>query len=185
MILYKDYMIVLSPSRNVKGGIKQCKNSAKEHIGNYPGLNSIAHISLWDKQCVSPELIQAFISILQRKISKIPPVNLTVDGFDFFVHGADTMTIYTSLQSNPIVDDWFKIVRKQLNLNSNRFVPHITVTKNIPVDLFYTLWPMFSSMPFKINFVPESISVLERDPLIPFAKWHTCKEIYFKNTHQF
>jgi 2'-5' RNA ligase len=183
MPVYKDYMIVLSLSKNVKKNIARCKNYASDLIGNYPGLNSIAHISLWNKQDVQPEMIRALVTILQRKINEIPPVTLTINGFEFFVNGKDTMTIYAAIHSNFIIEDWFNIVLKQLNLKPKGFVPHITVTKTIHVDSFYKLWPKFNRLPLKLNFVPESISILERDPL-PFAKWHTYDDIYFKNVPQ-
>ena len=184
MSAYKDYLIVLNPSNKVKDSIKLCKYGASEFIGNYAGLNSTAHISLWHKQKLTPELIDAFTSILQRKISAIPSTNITIDGFKYFVHGNNLMTIYASVKSNYITDSWFKLVREQFNLKGNDFIPHITVTKSIHVDAFFTLWPKFNASPFQMSFVPESMSVLERDSDIPNAKWQVKNEIFFDGIHQ-
>lgn len=182
---YKDYLIVLNPSNRVKNSISHCKQRAGEFIGSYAGLNSIAHISLWHKQNLSPELIDVFTSILQRKISNVPSTTITIDGFDYFVHGNNLMTIYASVKSNYITDTWFKQVREQFNLKSNDFIPHLTVTKTIHVDAFFSLWPKFNSSSFRMSFVPASISVLERNSGTPGAKWQVRKEIYFENIYQF
>jgi 2'-5' RNA ligase len=183
MTAYKDYLITLNPSYKVKDNVKLYKRGASEFIGNYPGLNSTAHISLWNKQKIKPEVINALITILQRKINNIPSTKINIDGFKYFVHGNDLMTIYASVQMNIITDSWFKLVRKQLNLKGD-FVPHITVTKTIHIDAFFKLWPIFNQLPFQMSFVPESISVLERHSGLPGATWQLRKEIYFDKARQ-
>ena len=176
----KEYMIVLNPSKVVEEHIKLYKHGASEFIGTYPGLNSKAHISLWHKQKLSRELIDTFTTIVQRKFNNIPSTNVAIDGFNYFAHGTDLMTIYANIKSNYITDNWFDLIRKQLNLNNHDFVPHITVTRSIPVDAFYTLWPKFKATAFQINFVPASISVLERDLMTPDSTWQLHKKLFFK-----
>ena len=180
MTKLKEYLIVLNPSKVVEKHIKLYKYGASKYIGTYPGLHSRAHISLWHKQNLSRELVDTFTTIVQRKINNVRSTNIAIDGFDYFVHGSNSMTIYANIRSSYITDNWFDFIRKQLNIDSNDFVPHITVTRSIPVDSFYTLWPKFKATAFQINFVPASISVLERDPFSHNAAWNLYKTLFFK-----
>lgn len=128
-------------------------------------------------------MIDTLITILQCKISTIPSIDIKIDGFEYFVHANDLMTIYASVKSDMLTDSWFKLVRKQLNLKGD-FVPHITVTKTIHIDSFFKLWPTFNYLPFQMSFMPESVSVLERYSGLPGAAWQLRKEIYSDNARQ-
>jgi len=180
MSTLKEHMVILNLPKAVKEHIKLYKYGANEFIGTYAGINSIAHISLWHNQKLSREVADTFTTLLQRKINNTTSTNLTINGFNYFAHGNGLMTIYANIQSGYITDNWFNIIRNHLNLNSKNFVPHITVTKTIPVDSFYKLWPKFRLANLQTNFIPTSISVLERDYASANTKWHLRNELYFK-----
>jgi 2'-5' RNA ligase len=179
----KDYLFVLNPSDDVNDIIKSSKCEASKYIGEYPSLYSKAHLSLWHKQKINPHLMNAYTSILERRMSTVPPINVTINGFDYFVHRNNMMTIYDSIESTSNTTNWFKFVRKQFNLMSNNFVPHITVTRSIHVNSFYTLWPQFRLADLEIDFVPKSISVLERDSYKSYCPWRVHKELFFSSSN--
>jgi 2'-5' RNA ligase len=179
MSTLKDHMIILNLPKIIKDHVKLYKHGAGEFIGNYASLNSTAHISLSHTQKLSLEVADTYTKLLQRKINNMSSINLTINGFKYFVHSNDLTTIYANIQSCSATECWFNTLRMHLNLNNNSFVPHITITKTIPVDSFYKLWPQFKLANFITSFVPASVAVLEREHRSANYKWNLRNELYF------
>ena len=99
---YMDYMFLLKPSEEVKHAISGCKLGVSKHIGPYVGMQGKAHISVFRKNRCKPYLVRPYIDQLKYKLATMPPVNIEVDGFWFFAHGSEKMTIYAKRVSENV-----------------------------------------------------------------------------------
>lgn len=168
---YADFMILLSPPDQVKALVRDHKLHAAKIIGNYESMHSIAHISIKKMHRQKSFLTTPLILGLNIKLATIPPVTLTIDGFDYFNHGEDFKTIYAKISSTPEITQWFKTLKKHLNIKEF-MVPHITIARNIPVSDFNQLWPHFKALKWNENFTVNELTVLEKETFAPFAKWN-------------
>lgn len=176
---YTDFFMLLSPSEKVKAAVRDFKIDASDVIGMYDSVGSIAHISLDIMPRQQSFLTNPIISNLRRKLCIIPPINLTINGFDHFNQGNDIRTIYARIDSPPEISQWFKMLKRDLNIR--RFsVPHITICRNIPLADFDKLWPHFKSLEFKETFTVNCLTVLQRESFATTAKWQPYMELPFE-----
>jgi len=179
---YNDYLFLLQPSDAVKEQIANFKAIAAECIGPYVGMKSTAHISIEDITRQKPYVIKSLMDIARNKITGMPPVNIQIDGFSFFTHNKEEfMTVYAVIKPSNRTDNWFILLKKQLN-SKRPITPHITVVKYIPVDSFYKLWPKFKALNYKNTFTIDRLTILERETFKPNAKYRIYEELYFENT---
>jgi 2'-5' RNA ligase len=177
---YNDYLFLLQPSEPVKQQISHCKVKATEYIGIYPGMKATAHVSITDLTRQKPYFIKTLVDSVRNKIASMPAVTLEIDGFRFFIHNEEYMTIYAAIKPTHKTDNWFTLLKKQLNCKRN-VTPHITVTRHIPVDSFYKLWPQLRLFPYKETFTADKLTILERETFKPDAKYRIYEELYFEN----
>lgn len=175
---YADFLILLSPSVEVKALVTKHKQYAAEVIGNYESMHSIAHISIKKMHRQKSFLTEPAIQSLKPKLAAIPPVRLTIDGFEYFNHGEDFKTIYAKINTPPEITQWFKILKKHLNIKEF-MVPHITIARNITVNDFNKLWPHFKTLKWNENFTVTELLVLEKETFAPFAKWEEYTRLPF------
>lgn len=177
---YYDYLFLLQPSENVKKQIGYWKVMAANHIGPYPGMKATAHISIENLTRQKPYFIKSLVDSMRNKITSMPPVTLQIDGFQFFTHTEDHMTIYAAIKPTYKTDNWFSLLKKQLNSKKD-ITPHITLTKHIPADAFYKLWSELRMVNYKETFTAEKLTILERETFKQNAKYTIYDELYFKN----
>ena len=177
---YNDYLFLLEPSDEVKEQIRHYKLKAGEYIGQYPGMKSTAHLSICDISRQKPHIINTFIESVKNKVQSMPPVMLQINGFEYFVHGDDHMTIYAAIKPTYKTDNWFALLKKQLNIKK-QITPHITVTKYIPADGFYKLWPELRLLPYKESFTVDKLTILVRETFKPNTRYEVYDRLYFKN----
>lgn len=176
---YADLMVLLSPSDNVKNIVRGHKQHATEIIGKYESMNSIAHISIKKMHRQKSFVTEPAIKLLNSKLATLPPINLTIDSFDYFNHGEYYKTIYAKIRSTPDTSAWFKTLKKHLN-DKDFLVPHITIARNIPMDDFNRLWPHFKAIKWTESFTVNELTVLQKETFAPFAKWELHTTIPFK-----
>lgn len=176
---YMDFMMVLSPTDAVKAQIREHKQYAAQIIGNYESMNSIAHISIKNLSCQKIFLTEPAILNLKQKLAIMPPVTLTIDSFDYFNHGEGFKTIYARLRSAPSTSLWFKELKRHLHVKAF-LVPHITITRNIPIEQFNQLWPYFSNLKWDESFTITALTVLQRETFASFANWELFSELPFE-----
>lgn len=180
---YADFFIVLSPPDHIKDLITEHKQYAADVIGKYESMYAIAHISIKKMHRQKSFLTEPAIRSLTPKLATIAPVTLTIDGFDYFNHGEDYKTIYVKINTPPEITQWFKTLKKHLNIKEF-MVPHITIARNISVNDFNLLWPHFKAIRWNENFTVTELLVLEKQTFAPFAKWQKFTHLPFngKNT---
>jgi 2'-5' RNA ligase len=179
MKTYADFMVVLSPPENVKALIQRCKQEAVKRIGPYEDMHAIANISIKNMPRQKPYATAPIIRELYKTMRAMPPVMLTVDGFDFFIHGDDYRTVYAKIRQTPATQQWFKLLKRNLNMK-DYLVPHMVIARNIPVEQFGKLWPAFQQLNWVEPFWIDKLTFLYRDAFDSFAHWEIFTELPFE-----
>lgn len=182
MIGYADYMMVLSPGDGICEQVAKHKVDAESIIGNYEGLHSKAYISIKNMPRRKPYLAQPELMGLKNNLQLLPPVTLTIDGFDFFTHGDEFRTIYTKIRSTAHTTQWFKALKKSLGIK-DYLVPHITIARNIDVCAHNLLWNHFKSIKWVENLEISRLTILHRQAFDTFAHWQVYAEMPFEARH--
>ncbi len=178
---YKDYYILISPEGQIKDSIRKFKSIAKEIIHNFPSENSPAHLSIKKYHRQKPYMLEQLIDQLTCKIKAMPPVDLQVDNFKFFLHAEGFATVYAAIKPDYKADNWLALLRRVLKLNDNEFTPHITVARKIPMDAFYKVWPRFCNLHCRETFTVDRLYILEKETFNTNAKWSIYRELLFEN----
>lgn len=179
---YADFLMVLSPGEHISALVKEHKLNAAKIIGEYESVHSKAHISIKTMPRQKAFIAEPIIKLLNRSLCTLPPITLTVDGFDYFNHGEDYKTIYAKLRSNHLTTLWFKTLKKHLGIKEF-MVPHITIARNIPLWAFNELWPHFKALNWVENFTVNELTVLRREGFAPFANWDVFTTLPFEAKH--
>ncbi|MBS7563293.1 2'-5' RNA ligase family protein [Mucilaginibacter sp. Bleaf8] len=177
---YADYLFLLPPNEHIKEKIAQYKQFAGNVIGSYPGMNATAHISVMHLYRQKPYFIKPFMETIRHGVVGTPAIILHVDGFQFFTHKDETMTIYAAIKPTYQTDNWFSGLKKKLKVGNQPFTPHLTILKTIPIDSFYKVWPLFKSQTYQDKFTVNRLFVLEKDSLNKQDRWKIHDEIAFR-----
>lgn len=182
MIGYYDYMIVLSPSENIVNRVKKLKGFSFNKIGEHENYNSKANIVIqyWPRK--KPLWVEPLIPKLEREIQLLPAAILDINGFNFF-NRQGNKTVYAKLKSSPLVDVWFKQLRKYFNKPA--FEPHITIAESITDDAFNALWPSFKNLHWEEQFSVDKLIILKREAIGYDRNYKVFKEIYFNHKLDF
>lgn len=181
---YTDFFILLSPSERVKAIVREHKQYAADVIGTYESEYSIAHISINMMQRQKTFLTEPVIREFRKRLCLIPAITLTINGFDYFIHGKDYRTIYARVVNSPETGHWFKMLKHHLKIKEFS-VPHITICRNILVEDFDLLWPYFKSIEWQEAFTINSLTVLQRESFVNHTKWEHYTELSFEGKMQY
>jgi len=176
---YTDYMMLIAPPKNVMYDIGRYKRASARVIGDFPGLNSPAHITINQKHRCKPYDARHGISQIGDKLGLLTPANLQVSNFKYFDHGPSGFTIYACVIMNEATQRWFKGLQAAMGVINKTSIPHITVVKNLSPDNFRILWPKFQACKFQCSFWAEKLTVLERETYAEKARWAIYKEFKF------
>lgn len=181
---YKDYFLLLSPDDHVRNMIKHYKSVAKNIITTFPSADAAAHVSIKQYTRQKPYQLEQMIDQLECRLRAMPPITFKTDDFRFFIHPNECMTVYAAIKPNYQTDKWLALLRQQLKLSANEFIPHITVARKIDINLFYKVWPVFHYLSCKESFVIDRLYILERETFAEDKKWKIYKELLFENKLQ-
>lgn len=176
---YKDYYLLLSPGEEVEQLIAWHKQLAVNIIGKFPGCRTKAHLSIKEYVRQKPYHVNHAFDSLEYKLKRLPSIDFQLDSFNFFVHGAKSLTIYAAIKPIYTTDKWLYQLERELKLNRNEFIPHITVAKQINADSFFKLWPVFNYLRIHSRFHISDLHILKRDTLNTERKWERYKQIKF------
>ncbi len=177
---YADFMMLLLPGESIIAKLNSHKTDAAKITGNQANSENVAHIAIKDMPRQKTFMTGPGILALANTVRTLPPVNLTIDGFDYFTHGEDFRTIYAKIRSTPATAQWFKLLKKHLNIKEF-MVPHITIARNISVSDFNQLWPHFKSINWVEIFTVNELTVLQREAFAPFAQWEEFVKLPFES----
>jgi len=185
MTSYADYLFLLSPPEPVKHEIARYKKASVKYIGEFNSMQSPAHITINQLERQKPYMVDTAFERIENTLQAMPPVLLHLDGFKHFTHLHSKFTIYAYIRSTSAMEDWFALLRKNLNIKK-AIVPHITVVRNVPEADFNKLWPNFKHKKLVEPFWIYELKILQRETFGTTAgKWEPYKTIRFKNTAGF
>jgi len=177
---YCDYMMMISPTAEIKEMVRKLKLSSAKVIGEYDGMHAIAHITITGQGRQMPVMMTGKLEYYQKKLLRIRSNYIAIKGFNYFLHGTSSATIYARLVANAELMDWFRSIRKVFG-DRPQFVPHITIVKDIPMADFRKLWPYFEHREFNAHFLADRLTVLSRPTFgSESAHWRNFKELYLK-----
>jgi 2'-5' RNA ligase len=181
MLSYADYLMIISPPDEIKKEIDRYKRASVNVIGHFEGMHSTAHITITHQVRCKPFLVYPAISRMQQRLNTMPPIQLQINGFAYFNHGAVSRTIYAIIERTAKTDNWFRLLTGEMGIKVKNFVPHITIAKNIPVTAFNKLWPNFENRQWQAAFSVNSLTVLEKETFVEYSKYRVHKELFFSN----
>lgn len=181
MQTYADYLMIISPPESIIKEISRYKRASVNVIGHFEGMHSTAHITITHQIRCKPFLVQPAIAAMANKLCTMAPVELQINGFDFFNHGKTSKTIYAVIERDSRSDKWFKLLTSRMGIKAKNFVPHVTIVRNIPVTAFNKLWPNFENRHWSETFTANSLTVLHRDTFVEYCEWRVYKELFFAN----
>ncbi len=181
---YNDFFMLLSPSDKVKAAVRNFKIDASDIIGMYDSVGAIAHISILKMHRQRTFLAEPAVFDFRKRLCVIPPITLTINGFDHFNHGNEYRTIYARITQSQETSHWFKMLKQHLKIKEF-MVPHITICRNIPVADFEKLWPHFKNLEFNETFTIKSLTVLQRETFATYKKWENYIELPFEGQTQY
>src|ERR1700749_3757424 len=177
MEAYKDYLIILTPPAPIAEQVKKFKQSSARLIGDFEGMHSKAHLTMKRLSRQKPFWTEPMFQQLEKELSLMEPVTLQLNGFATFLP-TDYTTIYAAITSTPLMEDWFKRLRKCLN--EKKSVPHITIARQVPNDKAKKLWPKFKDRPWSDKFEVKCLTILERETYGHDKNWQVLKQISFR-----
>jgi hypothetical protein len=181
MRTYADYLIVISPPGNIMKGISKYKRASVDTIGHFEGMYSTAQIVISHQIRCKPYLVQPAIEQMADRLGTMPPIELHINGFDFFNHSYAAKTIYAVIERTERTDNWFKLLQKQMGIRLKGFVPHIIIAKTLPVTSFNKLWANFEGRLWSETFMVNHLTILHRDTFVEYCEWRVYKELFFAN----
>jgi hypothetical protein len=181
MVAYADYLIVISLPESVVKEINRYKRASVNVIGHFEGTHSSAQIIITHQVRCKPYMVQPVIEQMAGRLSTMPPVELTINGFGFFNSSKTTNTIYALIEQNICIDNWFKLLINQLGIRIKNFTPRIVIAKNIPVTSFHNLWQNFEKQHWAETFTVNSLTILHRDTYVDYCEWRCHRELFFAN----
>ena len=180
MTMYEDYLMLLSPPEEIKHEITRYKKASAKLIGNYKSMDSPAHISIQHLERQKPFMAETNMDQIEKSLNALPPVLFHIDGFKYFTHLHNRMTIYAHIRITPSVDEWFTSLKKKLKIRKT-IIPHITITRDIPGDDFDLLWPNFRHKKLVEPFWVNELIMLKRETFAPSPQWTLARVFGFKN----
>jgi hypothetical protein len=176
---YTDYLMLIAPPKSVIYDIGRYKRASARLIGDFPGMNSPAHISINHQHRCKPFIARHAISQMGEKLGLLSTHEIQIYNFKYFTHGQTGFTIYACVVMNERTARWFKGLQSSMRIIQKNVVPHITIVKNISPDKFKLLWPKFEECRYQNSFTAECLTVLERETYVPQSRWQKYKEFRF------
>ena len=173
-----QYFFVISTPEPIKNKVISLKQKLNKAVGlsDY-NLNSIPHISLMSFHTMQP-VNERFIQAVQHLFSQIHSFEVKLNGFEHFVHGAASDTIYAKLSDSEKIKKLYEELHALLGLKVRQFVPHLTIARTIPRRNFKKSFSIVKKHDFREEFVCDHVTILERKLHHGIVgKYHVLKEI--------
>jgi 2'-5' RNA ligase len=155
------YLFVVSPSNEIKEKVNKVKEQLKKIIPEASlALRSTPHISVTGFQ-TSKKLDDATFEKLNQLFSKTPRFAVSFNGFQNFLHGQISNTLYLTIEDEKPFIELNKIFVKFFNLSERNFKPHLTVAKTLPRECLPKIEQFMEQENFQAKFMCTNITVLE------------------------
>ena len=157
-----QYFFIISPPDTIKSKVKSLKQKLNRAVGlsNY-NLNSVPNISLMSFHTMYP-VNDKFIQAVQELFSQVNAFEVKLDGFEHFVHGSASDTIYAKLSDSEKITRLYKELHNLLGLRVRSFVPHLTIARTVPRANFAKSFSIVKKQDFHEEFICDHVTILER-----------------------
>lgn len=155
------YLFVVTPSNEIKEKVNKAKEQLKKIVPEASlALRSTPHISVTGFQ-TSKKLDDATFEKLNQLFSKTPRFAVSFNGFQNFLHGQISNTLYLAIEDEKPFIELNKIFVKFFNLSERNFKPHLTVAKTLPRESLPKIEMFMEQEIFQAKFMCTNITVLE------------------------
>ncbi|PAW94178.1 hypothetical protein CKK33_12045 [Mucilaginibacter sp. MD40] len=160
------FMNLISLPDESNAHIMRFKRACAKHIGQFPSINSRAHISfpplVFDENTSAASFsYDDYYRVIESILSNVPAISLKLSGFEYLQHGDQYRTICAALELDPVIMRWFSFFEK-IFPSKQKLRPHITIARKIPTASFNILWPHFQRINFEDRFTVRNITVLHK-----------------------
>ncbi len=173
-----QYFFIISPPDAVKSKVKSLKHKLNTAVGlSDHNLHSVPHISLMSFHTMWP-VNDRFMQVVQQLFSEIHCFEVKLHGYEHFVHGSSSDTIYVKLSDSDKIKLMYQELHNLLGLRVRSFVPHLAIAQTIPRANFGKSFSIVKKHSFDEEFVCETVTLLERKLQHGVAgKYRVLKEI--------
>jgi len=155
------YLFVVTPSNEKKQKVNKVKEQLKKIVPEASlALRSTPHISVTSFQ-TSKKLDDITFEKLNQLFSKTSRFVVSFNGFQNFLHGQISNTLYLAIEDEKPFIELNKIFVKFFNLSERNFKPHLTVAKTLPRESLPKIEQFIQHEKFQAKFICTNITVLE------------------------
>ncbi len=178
-----QYLFLVSPSYEIKEKIKKVKERLKEVVPEASlALRSTPHISLIGFQ-TSKKLNSIVFNKLDMAFHKTSRFIVSFNGFENFLHGQISNTLYISIEAEKPLVQLNHILMKVFGLNKRNFKPHMTVAKTLPRESLSKINSFIEEETFQAKFMCTNITVLESIVINKkMSAYKVCKTIELRDS---
>jgi 2'-5' RNA ligase len=164
---FYEYLLLLSPSPQVKGEVMKIKNLYKNEYGIISAPNSKPHITLVDF-CQFKSTEQTIIKSLKTISKYVQPTEIILSEFGQF----NERTIYINVIENKSILNCISLIKSHLRkkLTGIKSINpaftshlHLTIAKNIPVSQFANVWIDWKNKAYYNSFLSIEMLLLKRE----------------------
>jgi 2'-5' RNA ligase len=157
-----QYLIVISPSDEIKEKVLELKKKLNVlvPISSF-NLRSTPHISIIGFSMKEP-LKQDFWNKFQLFFSKVPRFVVSLNGFENFLHGQISNTLYIKIEDVKPFVMLHKSITQFFKINERNYKPQLTVARVLPRESLPIIKNFIEEEQFKGKFKCTNITVLER-----------------------
>ena len=159
-VLY-EYFFIISPPEATKQKIKSLKQSLHKAVSLSAYNLTVSPVSVMSFNSFSP-VNDHFLDVVKNLLSGMPSFKMAFNGFDHFVHGGASNTIYAKLGDTEKITTLYKELHALLGLKPRVFTPHLTIARTIPRIHFNKSFNLINKHSFKEEFLCEQVTILER-----------------------
>jgi 2'-5' RNA ligase len=168
-VLFEEYLLVMDPDEKVSNDVTYLKKKAAEIIGNYPGKNSLPHISIVNFSANSLNEDAVISAIRSGLKGKIRSSFVWLEDHGCFPSSG---TVYIDPKPKSYFIDIIKAIYPALKLcnaiDKDRKIlfykePHITIARGLNKGNTDKIWDVFKDKKYESKFIADALTLLRRD----------------------
>ncbi len=157
-----QYLIVVSPSEEIKQKVLEMKQKLNGLVPiNAYNLRSTPHISITGFS-MSERLDNNYWDKFQLLFSKVPRFAVSFNGFENFMHGQISNTLYIKIEDPKPFVELHKKITELFRFNERNYEPHLTVARTLPRESLQKVKTFIEENEFKAKFKCTNLTILER-----------------------
>ncbi|MCC6837209.1 MAG: 2'-5' RNA ligase family protein [Bacteroidia bacterium] len=157
-----QYLIVVSPSDEIKQKVLEMKQTLNGIVSiNAYNLRSTPHISIIGF-AMAERLDDNYWDKFQLLFSKIPRFVVSLNGFENFMHGQISNSLYIKIEDPKPFVLLHKMITQFFRINERNYEPHLTVARTLPREALPKINQFIEQYEFKAKFKCTTLAILER-----------------------